>query len=304
MAKKNKKGSKRQCSKTRPKSDNQISANGADDETLAAPKKKEVGLIQVAERSSQRINTRFIVTFAVILVVFAVGMHFLHAVQVDRNSHVLLDRAAVAEADDRLQDAILLLSQYVRLNPEDTDALARIGTLVNRADNSVSSWRRVYLTCEEVLRRDQGREDAAEIRWQLVQVAMKLRRFRDASDHLAILRDSDLPIDSSVPDEAELCFIQGQCQQHLGRHLAAAQYYLASIQLASDRLDSYSALASLILQRFAKLPTASEIQDDRQLGRLDNMSGFKFAPELLAVFPADNKTATFAHGVRTRGQCC
>ena len=260
--------------------------------------KSEVTTARLSPYFERRVNTTFIVTCAVLVVVVAAGMHLLHRVQVDRNAGILLERATAAEADDRLQEAIRLLSQYVRLNPEDTDALAKIGSLVNRSENSVKAWFRVYSTFEEVLRRDPDRKDAAEIRWQLAQVAMKLYRFRDAAAHLVILRDREVADESQkaldsqsdpvkLPDAAELCFLQGRCRQELDDNLAAIQYYLASIQMAGDRVDPYAVLAALFLQRPSLLPEAGELQNSRQLGLLDNMQGFEFKQELLDLFPAE-----------------
>lgn len=231
---------------------------------------------------SWKLNMRIVAAVVVLPVIIAVGIYFLHRMQVNRNASDLLERAAAAESDHRLQEAVSLLSQYIRLKPEDTDALVRIGTLVNRIVGSVRAWRRAYISFEEVLRREPEREDAAEIRWQLVQVAMKLNRFRDAMSRLKILRDSEaagkLSKDSAseqnafnLPDEAELCFLQGQCRHGVGDYLAAFQYFLASIQLAGDRVDSYETLVTLILQRPESLPAPNELQDEERLKLLDNM---------------------------------
>jgi tetratricopeptide (TPR) repeat protein len=169
----------------------------------------------------------------VVAVASVVGaVHLAHQLQVARNARLLLVLADRREAAGKLGEAAGTLSRYVRLVPDDTDALARLGQLNARLGNSQGA----FALLEQVLRRQPGRDEA---RRQLVDVAMKMGRFSDAREHLRqyILRDN--PGDTASLD------LLGQCEAALGELKQAADTFEQVLKSRPDSLETYSRLADL-----------------------------------------------------------
>ena len=110
-----------------------------------------------------------------VVLVLAMGVHFLHAFQVDRQASLLLTRADAATAGGETKDALALRSQYLQLRPKDGAALSKYGALLEQSGNTPDVWRRAYFTFQSALNRDPEREDAGDLRRRMIDLAMKLR---------------------------------------------------------------------------------------------------------------------------------
>ena len=244
-----------------------------------------------------RVNQRFLIAFLVVVVGVGAGVHWLHSSRFDRSlSDVYARGLQAAERGDSKQ-ALKLLAQYVALKPDDTQALAEYGLLLNRTTNSSETWSRIYETFEQVLRQDPFVANAVAIRYQLIEAAIYGRRYRDALVHLRVLRKSkaegnwpdstgDASPTSALPDDAELCALQGRCHAGEGRYLVAAQYLLAAIQQKPTSVSYYVQLASLLSEHADQLPNQARL---RPVDNLESMHGFEFDEEWLELFPVDEE---------------
>src|SRR5690606_33765562 len=106
----------------------------------------------------------------------------------------------------------------------------------------------VVLGYEEVLRRDFDRGDEAEIRQDIVAIAMIIERYPLALDHLRILLEgeSHQGFRENHPDQvAELFYQQGQCHHAEGRFSEAFESYLRALELGDKQHKFYLPLAAL-----------------------------------------------------------
>ena len=104
--------------------------------------------------------------------------------------------AEVAAQGDKAL-AVHYLQQFLGMDPSHTDALAKLGTLLNEQAASARARTRVFLIFEQVLRRDTERQD---IRREVVRLASQLGRFNDGLEHLKIL----MPDPAKTDDWADL----------------------------------------------------------------------------------------------------
>jgi len=138
----------------------------------------------------RRLNVKFILALMVFFVVSVVGIFFLHRWQVDRNAGSLFTRAREALDAGRKNEALELLSRYVGMRPEDTDAYAEFSKLLLERAASPGAVRRdisrAYATLEAAVRKDPENE---LIRQRLAQFQLAIRRPGDAREHLLFLKE-------------------------------------------------------------------------------------------------------------------
>ena len=221
----------------------------------------------------RRLNVRLFLLLFGLLTAGAIGVHFLHAFQVDRQANEIKLRAEKSLEAGRLADAIREFTLYLSLDPDDTDALATLGLLLEQDAVSARDRMRVFLMFERVLVQNPGR---ADIRSRLVDVSMKLGRYDIALGHLARL-DADLlakvaqelearrsgdradgdprPFEILLASSsAENVFLGARCYDALSRYDEAAQLYLKVIDLANSEVEYYERLVELLIRHADKLP--------------------------------------------------
>ncbi len=91
---------------------------------------------------------------------------------------------------------------------------------------------------------------------------MNLRRYPDALTHLEVLRNR-------TPEDGELLFLTGQCQQAEGQTADALNQHLRAIEHASGEVDYYAQLLALINTNPDELPFRED------LAELDVKDSFK-----------------------------
>ena len=275
-----------------------------------------------AERVStvRRLNGRFVVVSLLVLVACGAVVHLVHGFVVESNAEQLLTRANDAEQEGREDDAIRLLTQYLKLqlaNHADDEELAsesgesltelyvRLGGMIfdqtPAKDRRVERDRmmRIYRIYEEVLRRDPERW---EIRRRLVDVSISFRQVGDALEHIEELIDQTDPDDQSTL--AELQMLQGQCNWLLGNHDDAQTQYLESLAAASGSVEPYLHLAGFWIEDPDSL---IESRDQLQEARFEylrsalpqvaggNNVAEKCAYELLNIMVKQAEPASEAH---------
>ena len=138
---------------------------------------------------TKQVNTRFIVTVLGIFAVLGLGVHFLHGVQVEGNAGKLKERAEAAEAEGEYEKAVALLGQYLNFRENDYNALLQFLRLRDGLATTNAARNQVLLGYEELLRRDPGRPDEAEIRQDIAAIAISVGEYTVAQHHLKTLLD-------------------------------------------------------------------------------------------------------------------
>jgi tetratricopeptide (TPR) repeat protein len=172
----------------------------------------------------------------------------LHAYQIKRQTGALYRQALKAEEEGRPHDQVRYLQSYLSLNPEDTDALEKYGLALAQQAATRPELAQSHRILSLTVAREPNRHEA---RRRVAELAMQLRQFADAANHLQALR-------KQYPREADLAFQHGQCLDTLGDNDAAVRAYEEAIRLNPQQIDAYLRLASL-LQRLARVQAAESV---------------------------------------------
>ena len=205
----------------------------------------------------KRVNTRFLLTALGIVAGLGLGLHGLHGVQLEGNAGKLKDRAKVAEAEGEYGQAVVLLRQYLNFRENDYDALLHCLRLRDALATAPQARSLVLLGYEELLRRDPGRPDEAEIRQDLVAVALSVGQYRLARRHLTILLEQGTFQDDRKKQAEkfpEFEYQRGLCHQAEGRIKDAFEAYLHVLELQPGRHKYYLPLAVLFAENPENLP--------------------------------------------------
>ncbi len=204
---------------------------------------------------------------AVVLVavcVLCVGVHFLHAFQLTRNAGALLYQAGEAQkqadaaktagdsakAIEALGKASGYYGRYLGFHPDDADVLGRYGLILKELAELAKSRlqkQRAFLVLEKAVRLDPTRDD---LRRELIDLAVGklavgkngLGRTLDAREHLKVLLEAS-------PDDPELEYQMGRCEEADGHFAEAKVSYENSIHDGPRSVDNYVRLASLLRRR-------------------------------------------------------
>ena len=209
------------------------------------------------------LNVRLAAILVVVTIVSCVGVHFLHGYQIRRNAYVFLD-AAERDHERALQAAkekkpvqeqkaylneIKNLGWYVRLMPDEVEVMERLGLLLaDRAQDS-RMFSMAFGTLERVLRLDSERQKS---RRRLVDMALMIRRYQDAKDHLQeyLLKQS--------PDDAELWELLGRCYAETGEYDKAIEYFKKAIEFTPTRVEVYPRLAGVLRYHSSQIKEADQ----------------------------------------------
>ncbi len=192
---------------------------------------------------------------------FAPAVYFVHAWQVEGNADKLKERAEAAEAEGEFEKALQLYGQYLNFREDDFDTLLYYLRLRDGMASTGDALSRVLLGYEELLRRDPVRPDDAEIREDIIAVAMALGENSLALYHLETLLDQDAfqTFRSENPQQvAELRFQKGQCHEAEGRIAEAISEYLQALDLEKADHKYYLPLAQLFVNQTENLPERDE----------------------------------------------
>ena len=197
------------------------------------------------------------------LLVAGVGIHFLHALQMRRNTGSLLERANRAQEEGDLDQALTYYTHYLASEPGDTAARAKFGLVLDQHANNPGEWDDVVSTFKQVLERDPGRTD---IRYRLVLNLIRLHRLREAMANVQSLLNSSGGSEAQrardFPSDAELEHILAWCQEASGDYLKAAAGFGRAIKLDPRRVDSYVLLAEVLRNRLGQAEEAGKVMDD------------------------------------------
>jgi len=187
------------------------------------------------------INFRFLLASLVTFGVLGLGTFAVHAVQVQRQSAFMLDRARQFATEKRFEPALRSYQLYLQLAPKDIEAHAELGLLL--ADRGLVSMAVVQL--ETVLR---SAPERVEVRRRLVDLDIALRRYSDARQHLRFLL--------AVQTDGKLWEQLGICQDASGDYAGAAESFQKAIAVAPGQCEPYVRLAEVLRLRLDKAKEA------------------------------------------------
>lgn len=190
----------------------------------------------------KHLNVRLVAIVLGCLIVLGVGTHFLHAFQVQRNAHALLDLATAAEQRGQIDDAARYLGLYVGFCPDDTSSLARLGEILadERMAKTGPAKFRALQVLNKVLYRDPERND---VRRAAVKLAIDLGRFTEARE------DLQNHLLKANPSDGELQYLLAQCCDKSADYKSAREWYEKSIKNAPANVEAYFRLAAMLRQR-------------------------------------------------------
>jgi tetratricopeptide (TPR) repeat protein len=196
-------------------------------------------------------NLRFLFGLIAALAVMGVSVHYLHAYQNRRSAPDLLAIADREEAESNHGTALRALTRYLALVPSDGETRARHGLLFARLARTPEDQWQAYLTLEEILRQDPGRQD---IRRRAVELAKRAGRYAEAEEHLQALL-------AASPADAALEMEIGQCREARESFEDAAAWYAKSLDHAPKNTDAAAALADLLRRRLNRADEADRVMD-------------------------------------------
>jgi tetratricopeptide (TPR) repeat protein len=202
----------------------------------------------------RRLNVRFLLGMLGFAAVVCCGVYFVHGFQVKRSASGLLRQADLAEGADDISKAKDYLGRYLDYRPDDTEALARFGFLLDKGAQTPQALAQVLGVFEKVLVRDPKR---ADVRRRAATIAVKLQRYVPARQHLDIL--------AKKPD-GELEELLGQCDEAEGYFDKAVKHYEQAIKTQPHHIDSYVRLAFLLRSQFNNEKRANEVMDAKNDG--------------------------------------
>ncbi len=137
----------------------------------------------------RRLNIKLTLWLVGISVFSIVGVHFLHAFQLDRNADFLRVQAEKAREDGNFKEAVKQYNQYLkhRDDPQGYSVLAELVVQIAKDEGATRQDKyRAYAILEEAIRRHQDLDD---VRRRLVDYTMQVGRYTEALEHIQYLFD-------------------------------------------------------------------------------------------------------------------
>ncbi len=200
----------------------------------------------------KQINYRLLAILFAALAVTAGATFLLHSWQMRRHARTLLAQACQAEADGRLDQAIVRLRRYLVFAPKDNATRVRYGEILEQlATSNHERWRTVAVY-EQALYQEPSRHD---IRRRLALLAARLGWYTEASRHLEVLLREQ-------PGQAELETLLGQCQEAAGDYPRAVASYQNALRDDPAQVGAYLRLADLLQYRVDQPEKVGRVLDD------------------------------------------
>jgi tetratricopeptide (TPR) repeat protein len=201
------------------------------------------------------LNLKAVAWLMAMALVLAVGIHFLHAVQVKRNASALLYQADQLEKRFPSK-ALFYMSCYLALKPDDDDVRLRYGMLLSQLDLGEKASQNALDILEPVLKR---RPDLDKVRRRVARLTLRLERYAEAVKHLTELQKRH-PKDSQIEMLLGLALEgRGVVNEKQNDFQDAEKCYREAIEHGRHEMQVYIERARLIRQHPAlfKAPTSS-----------------------------------------------
>ena len=217
------------------------------------------------------LNIRLAVILLVVSVVFGVGVYLLNGYQITKNANMFLKQAdtekeqakkAATEKNSWLRGKSLVnesqcLEWYIRLLPDNVEVRKRLGMLYAEWSHEAEPKNQARLRGRALalleatvsMDPDPNQNDA---RRQLVKMALGMRRYQDAKDHLGVLLKES-------PKDPELLELLAQSQLQMGNNEAAAASLRKAIESGPEQVTAYFTLASLLRSNLSQPEEADKV---------------------------------------------
>ena len=211
----------------------------------------------------RNLNVKLVASVIGGLLVFSVGVHFLHGYQVHRNAYRLLERADQAVAAKEDAKALVYYAQYLALVPNDVDAVQKYAEVLDRRPDDADP-EDLIVRMEKVLR---VKSNQHEFRFRLVQNLIAMGRFSEALSNLKKLQPH-------WSDKAELLHMIGWCHDAKTEYRDAAQSYEAAIRINPKQIRSYALLAEVLRDRLTQPEEAHKVMDHLVQANADSYQAY------------------------------
>ena len=212
----------------------------------------------------RHVNIKLVACVLGTLLVLAIGVHFLHGFQGQRNAYRLLERADRAlEAKDDVR-AMTYYAQYLAFVPNDVDTVQKYAQVLDRHVESYSDQVRLILLLEQVLR---VKPNEHELRLRLVHNLIALDRYGEAIDNLKKL-------EKHSGDKAEVLHMIGWCQDAKTDYAQAARSFEEAIKLKPTQIKSYALLAEVWQDRLNQPDDARQVLDELVRANADSYQAY------------------------------
>jgi tetratricopeptide (TPR) repeat protein len=205
-----------------------------------------------------RMNVKPLIYLVIAVVLLGAGIYVLHEFRVKRSAGSLLKRAIQAEARGDGREAVAYLGRYLVFRPDQPDALARYGLLLEDQAQTPRDHFQALMALEQALVRAPGRDD---VRRKAVHAAIGVGRFSDAQSHLNILLSKMSQDDKSAPAVGELELLQARCEAGKGNYAKAGDSLRDVIKHMPELLEGYVRLAGLLRGPLKEPKQADQVMD-------------------------------------------
>lgn len=203
---------------------------------LAPMESYDLALSEDLAVASFHINYKFFTGCVLLFVAMAVGVHFLHAFQVNRTASVFRERAHQLLQAEKPREAMGLLNSYLKLEPDDIESRAELARLRLKTARNTKEYIRAYLAYEELLRLA---PELHEDRRRLIELLIfQAGRYGDARKHVEWLL-------KRFASDGQLHFYAGLCYESEGNAHKAAEHYHAAIQNGYRETEVFTRLVGL-----------------------------------------------------------
>ena len=205
-----------------------------------------------------RVNVRPIIYLVIAVVLLGAGVHVLHEFRVKRSAGSLLKRAIQAEVRGDGKEAVAYLKRYLVFRPDQSEALARYGLLLEDLAQTPQDHFQAWMALEQALLRTPGRDD---VRRKAVQAAISVGRFSDAQSHLKILLSKISQDGKPAPAVGELELLRARCEAAKGDYARAGDSLRDAVRHAPEQLEGYVYLAGLLRGQLKDPKQADQVMD-------------------------------------------
>jgi cellulose synthase operon protein C len=191
-----------------------------------------------------KLNTRFALVLVGCTLLLAGGTALAHQLQTSRLGQALLWQADKAEKENRPDHAVKHLGRYLEFQPDDLEQRVRLGKLLagDQLRASSKNRERALFVLEQVLARDSAHHD---LRPLVVKLALELKRWKVAEEHLQILR-------KAAPEDGKVAALMAQWHEAQNQLADAETWFGKAARLAPGDVDSYLRQAELMQKRLRK----------------------------------------------------
>jgi tetratricopeptide (TPR) repeat protein len=247
---------------------------------------------------SQRVvNLRFLGALVAIVVLLAVSVYAVHAIQLRRSFDFLKDEARQAEEraekDGDYEQPVKFYRMLKEYAPADVDVLKSYGKALAKTNPPPTVRREIIDIFEKVLLKEPNDH---EVRRQLIDLTMAEGKYTDARDHLQLLLRQLYPDPDNIsvpnPEAAKLEQLLTLTQYQLGERGEAEKLFQRALKHDPNRLETYINYA-LLLQRDGNGDRARKVFDAMVANNQKNCEAYIARAEYLQQYvPAETERAT------------